>query len=169
MTTESTPKKSGNTLWYIIAIVVIVIIIVGAVAYYETNKGSSTPTNATPLTLYEGELANPTSTNVYGFSTSSGSSSLTSPGPTLQLTSGTTYKMTVYNIGAMGHNWAIVNAESSTASVQWGAIIRSSSNPIPAGSSDSVTFTAGSAGTYYYICQIPGHVTLGMWGTVIVS
>lgn len=168
MTNENMPKKSSRTLWYVIAIVVIVIIVIGSVAYYETLP-KSTPSNATPLTLYEGGLTNPTSTAVYGFGNSNSASSLTSPGPTIVLTTGVTYKMTVYNIGSMGHNWAIVDAQSTSANVLWGAKIRSASNPIPQGFSDSVTFTAGQAGTYYYICQIPGHVDLGMWGTVTVN
>ena len=156
MTTESMPKKKSNTMWYVIAAVVIVVTVIGVVVYVALPKGT-TPTNATPMILYEGEV----STSSYGFGTTS---SLTSPGPPITLTSGVTYKMTVNNVGTMAHNWAIVNAKDTNAAVQFSAKI----NTITQGSSGSVTFTAGSAGTYYYICQIPGHVALGMWGTVTV-
>jgi uncharacterized cupredoxin-like copper-binding protein len=159
MTTENMPKKSSKTMWYIIA-VVIVIIIVGAVAYYEIMpKGSN---NATQMTLYAGQV----STTSYGFGLTS---TVSSPGPQITLTSGKTYTMTVNNVGTMPHNWAIVNAKATNAQVLWSAQIGSAANPIATGSSGSVTFTAGAAGTYYYICQIPGHVDLGMWGTVVVQ
>jgi plastocyanin len=160
------PKKSSRTVWYVAAIVVIAIIVIGAVVYFEwMPKGTPAPSTATQLTLYAGELSSAS----YGFGNSNSVSSLTSPGPTVTLTKGTTYKMTVYNIGSMPHNWAIVNAQSSTAPVMFGAKIQSSANPIISGSSGSVTFTPDSTGTYYYICQISGHVALGMWGTVTVN
>jgi plastocyanin len=73
--------------------------------------------------------------------------------------------MTIHNVGTMQHNWAIVNAKSSTAAVLWGAV----ASPINAGSSGQVTFKAGTAGSYFYICQVPGHVALGLWGTVTVN
>jgi plastocyanin len=170
MTTESTPKtsmtkKSSRTVWYVAAIVVIAIIVIGVVVYFEWPKGTPTPSTATQLTLYEGEM----SSGSYGFGNSNSVSSLTSPGPTITLTKGTTYQMTVYNIGSMPHNWAIVNAQSSTAPVMFGAQIQSAANPLVQGSSGSVTFTPDTAGTYYYICQISGHVALGMWGTVTVN
>jgi hypothetical protein len=69
----------------------------------------------------------------------------------------------------MPHNFAIVNAKSSTATVLWSAQVGSLSNPVNQGSSGSVTFTVGSAGNYYYICQVDGHVALGMWGNVVVQ
>jgi plastocyanin len=160
MSNEDKPKK-GNMMWYIVAVVVIVVIVVGAVAYYETlPKG--TPANAIQLTWYAGQVSD----SAYGFGTTS---TVTSPGPQLTLTSGTKYTMTVNNVGTMPHNWAIVNAKATNAQVLWGAQIDSAANPIPAESSGSVTFTAGAAGTYYYICQISGHVDLGMWGTVVVE
>ncbi len=155
----SEPRGSGRTVWYAVVIVIIVIVIVGSVYYYESTlvppAGSTTQ-----LTLYEGEI----STTEYGF----GNSAITltsNPGPTITLTAGQRYTMTVHNVGTMQHNWAIVDAKSTTANVLWSAVTPAT-NP---GSSGQVTFTAGSAGSYYYICQVPGHVALGLWGTVIVN
>ena len=74
-----------------------------------------------------------------------------------------------HNAGTMSHDWALVDSKSSTANVQWSAQIGSASNPISPGGTGSVTFTVGSAGTYYYICQVDAHVALGMWGTVTVN
>ena len=119
---------------------------------------------ATQITLYAGEV----NSSQYGFGNSA--STITSnPGPTLTLTSGDTVTITVHNSGTMNHNFAIVDAKSATATVLWNAQIASGSNGIAVGSSGQVTFTVGNAGNYYYICQTDGHVTLGMWGNVVVQ
>ena len=118
---------------------------------------------ATQITLYAGEI----NSSQYGFGDSA--SCIATPGPTLTLTSGDTVTVTLHNAGTMSHNFAIVNAKSSTATVLWSAQVDSPSNGVPAGQSASVTFTVGSAGNYYYICQVDGHVALGMWGNVVVQ
>ena len=114
-------------------------------------------------TLYAGEK----STSVYGFGNSA--TSISSPGPTLTFTAGETVTMTLQNVGTMNHDWAIVSTKSSTGTVLWNAQIASAASPVAAGSSGSVTFTVGSAGNYYYVCQVDGHVALGMWGNVVVQ
>ncbi len=157
-TKESPPKKSNKNLLYRLVAVVIVIVIIGVFFYYDTMLPSSG--SGTPLTLYVGEI----SAQTYGFGNSS--SSLTSnPGPSLTLKTGQTYTMTVHNVGTMQHNWATVDAKSSTANVVWGAVI---SNVINPGSGGKVTFKAGQVGNYFYICQVSGHVALGLWGTITV-
>jgi len=65
----------------------------------------------------------------------------------------------------MQHSWAIVDAKSTTANVLWTA----ATSGIDPGATSQVTFKAGSAGSYFYICQVPGHVALGLWGTVTVN
>jgi plastocyanin len=153
--TENMPKKSSKTMWYVIAIVVVVVIIIGGSVYYVStlHSGPSTsppPSGTTQLTLYEGEI----SQSSYGFGNSA--SGLLSPGPTITLVSGKSYTMTVNNVGAMPHNWAIVSDKGAVTTTVFGAVIRNAGNPIPAGQSDSVTFTAGVAGNYFYVCQIGG-------------
>ena len=151
-------KKSRKWLYAIIAILIVVIII-GSVYYFETAQTPKAG-SGTPITLYVGEI----NATTYGFGNSS--STLTSnPGPTITLVAGQTYAMTVHNIGTMQHNWAIVNAKSTGANVQWGAVTA----PINARASGEVTFKAGQAGSYFYICQVPGHVAIGLWGQVIVN
>jgi uncharacterized cupredoxin-like copper-binding protein len=143
---------------YVVLAVVAVVIIVGALFYYESTLTPKAESGA-PITLYVGEIT----AAQYGFGNTA--ASLTSnPGPTLTLTAGQTYTMTVHNVGTMQHNWAIVDAKSSSANVLWNSVI----SPINAAGNGQVTFTAGSAGSYFYICQIPGHVALGLWGTVTV-
>jgi plastocyanin len=181
MGTENMPKKKSNMGWIAAAVViVIIIIVVGVVAYqyYKPGTPSSSPspsesastspsTSSTPgsttMTIYSGEV----SSSTYGFGSSA--SSITSPGPSLTFKVGTTYTITLHNSGTMGHNWAIVDTKSSTGTVMFSAQIGTSSNPVAAGASQSVTFTPTQAGNYYYICQVDAHVSLGMWGTVTVT
>ena len=98
----------------------------------------------------------------YGFGNSA--SSISSPGPTLTFTSGEAVTVTLHNAGTMPHNFAIVETKSSTGTVLWNAQIASASNGVAAGSTGSVTFTVGTAGNYYYICQVDGHVAFGNVG-----
>jgi plastocyanin len=176
MNAGNMPKKSNMT-WYIAAVViVIVIVVVGVVAYEATLAPSTSPTpspsaSVTPspsgststIDIYAGEV----SSSTYGFGTAA--SSITSPGPTLTLKAGQTVTVNFHNAGTMAHNWAIVDSKSSSANVLWSAHVGSGSNPISQGGTASVTFTVGSAGSYFYICQVDAHVTLGMWGTVTVN
>ena len=180
------PKKKSNTSWYIAAvIIVIVIIVVGVVAYqYTMPKTSASPSPSsgkpspsisasvspssspgiTTITIYSGEI----SSSSYGFGNLA--SNITSPGPSLTLKVGQTYTVTLVNTSpSMYHNWALVDAKSSTANVLFSAQIGSSSNPVAPGANQSVTFTPTTAGSYYYICQVDAHVALGMWGTVTVN
>ena len=166
--------------WIIAAVViVIVIVVVGVVAYQYMKPGSpgtspsptQTPTTPSPsssggpttMTLYAGE-----SGSNYGFGTSSNDIK-SNPGPTLTFKVGQSYTVTLTNAGTMGHNWAIVDAKSSTANVLFSAQIGTGSTPVAAGASQSVTFTPTQTGSFYYICQVDAHVSLGMWGTVTVT
>ena len=145
-------------MYLIVAVVVIVIIVGGVLAYVLTRPGGGGGGNT--MDVYCSE---------YKFGTSAGS--LSSPGPTLTFTAGQTYTITLHNVGTMLHNFAIVTTKTdgSTSLAFSGAQIGSASNPIVAGSTGSCTFTAGTSGNYYYNCQVDGHVSLGMWGTVTVN
>jgi uncharacterized cupredoxin-like copper-binding protein len=149
----------NKTSMYLIVAVVVIIIVGGVLAYVLTRPGGGGGGGNT-MDVYAAE---------YKFGTSSGS--MSSPGPTLTFTAGQTYTITLHNVGTMLHNFAIVTtkADGSTALAFSGAQIGSTSNPITAGNTGSCTFTASTAGSYYYICQVDGHVSLGMWGTVTVN
>jgi plastocyanin len=116
----------------------------------------------TSLTLYAKEI----SSSSYGFGLTS--TSITSPGPTLNLVEGTSYTMTVNNVDTMPHSWEIVSSKATSTSPLWGAGIDISSY-IPSGGSGSVTFTPTQTGNFYYVCTVPGHIALGMWGNVKVT
>jgi len=187
MNTENMPKKS-NTAWYIGAVVIVIIIIAVGVLAYQYSQPSSSPSpspspspSASPspsvspspspspspsgtisVTIYAGETS-----TFYGFGNSA--SNITSPGPSLIFKVGQAVTVTFQNAGIMPHNWALVDAKSATANVLFSAQIGSASNGLAAGSSQSITFTPTQAGSYYYICQVDAHVSLGMWGTVTVN
>jgi plastocyanin len=187
-------SKKSNTLWYIAAVVIIVAIIAIGVLAYElslstgnpsptstptvaptpstspspTPTASATPTpsstpspsptpSGTPLTLYA---------DSYGFGTSA-DNILSNPGPTLQLQVGQTYTMTVHNVASISHSWEIVSTKA-VGTPMFGAGINVN-NYIQPGQSGSVTFTADQAGSFYYVCTVPGHINLGMWGNVEIT
>jgi plastocyanin len=179
MTTETTPKGKSNTGWYIAAaVIIIVVIIVGVVVAMQLNSSGTPSTSPTPtptatptptgspgtvkLDIYAGEV----SSSTYGFGNSA--NSIQSPGPSLNFKVGDVVTVTLHNAGTMPHNWALVDAKSSTANVLFNAQIASSSSPVQPDSTGQVTFTVTQAGNFYYICQVDAHVTLGMWGTVTV-
>jgi plastocyanin len=187
-------SKKSNTFWYIAAVVIIVVIIAIGVLAYElslstespsptptptvtptpstspspTPTASATPTpsstpspsptpSGTPLTLYA---------DSYGFGTSA-DNILSNPGPTLQLQVGQTYTMTVHNVASISHSWEIV-ATKAVGTPMFGAGINVN-NYIQPGQSGSVTFTPDQAGSFYYVCTVPGHINLGMWGNVEIT
>lgn len=190
---SSDSSKKSNTGWYIAAVVIVVIIIVVGVLSYEltlpktpsssptpsptpttstspspgaspTPTPSSTPSGTTiDLTLYAGSV----SSSTFGYGDSA--NSIQSPGPTLNLKSGQTYNMTVYNAATnLAHSWEIVSTKAVSESPMFGAGIAINTYIQP-GQSGSVTFTPDQTGSFYYVCTVPGHIALGMWGTVEIT
>ena len=150
-----------TSMYIIVAVVVIIIVVGGVLAYVFRQPGGGG--GGTTRDIYAGD------TPAYGFGNSAGSIS-SNPGTTMTFTAGQTYTVILHNVGTMPHNWAIVNTKADGATdVLFNARIGSASNPIQAGATGQVTFTAGNAGSYYYICQVDSHVGLGMWGTVTVN
>jgi plastocyanin len=149
----------------ITAVVLIAVVISANLTYYYFGSGGSGGTGSGGLSgnnidVYSAE---------YGFGSTA--SNVGSPGPTITLTSGQTVTVSLHNVGKVAHNWAIVmDKTDGNANLAFsGAQIGSIQNPIASGVTQSINFTVGSAGSYYYICQIDGHVTLGMWGMVTVK
>lgn len=126
-----------------------------------TTKAQSSETS---ITLYAGSVTSGSGTYGYGNS----SSDITSPGPTLNLIEGTTYKITVNNVANVPHSFEIVTTKAVSNTPLFGAGI-DITNYIQPGNSGTTTFTANQTGNFYYVCTVPGHITLGMWGNVIVS
>lgn len=153
-----------RAVYAIIAIVVIAVIVAGTLIFVFMQPSSTGSNNLTGnnIDIYGSE---------YGYGSSASNIQSGPNSPTITLQHGQTVTVTFHNMGTMAHNWAITNdkTDGSTNLPFSGAQIGSSSNPVAAGSSKSVTFTVGNAGNYYYICQVDGHVSLGMWGNVVVQ
>jgi plastocyanin len=153
----------------------IAVIVLAAILYSATMVvlvfdlqpplASSSNTNLPPtvnIVLFEGEI----SATKYGFGNAS--TTLTSPGPTLRLNSTDVVNITVVNVGNMPHAFAITKVPKTGASVLFGAEIGASSYLEP-GKQGTVIFTPNNAGSFYYICPVPGHAEIGMYGSVVIS
>jgi len=121
------------------------------------------PTANVQVTLYAGEISG----TQYGFGYNS--NTITSPGPTLTFKVGDVVNFALFNAGTMPHNWALVNANQTSAKVLFGAQIASGTIPVEVNQSESVVFSVTQAGSFFYICQVAGHVQSGMWGSVVVN
>jgi nitrite reductase (NO-forming) len=151
--------------------VIVAIIIIASSAFYlspstRTTTQSMQTTGSTQsaqeptveITLYAGETAK-------NFSFGLTPDNLTSPGPTLRFKVGDVVQIRLVNVGKLHHDFAITDAPKQNATVLFNARI----NVISPGENSSVIFVPNQAGEYYYICQVPGHVNLGMWGRVIIE
>jgi uncharacterized cupredoxin-like copper-binding protein len=156
-----TPKEISRRWLFSGAVALAVVVLLGVSVIPGVTTTSTSPNVS--ITLYEGEV----SPSLYGFGYSA--NNLISPGPTLTFKVGDIVNVTVTDVGQLPHNWAIVSTNQTSAPVQFNAQIRSASNPLQHGESGSVVFTVNKAGDFYYICQVPGHVDLGMWGKIAVN
>lgn len=115
------------------------------------------------LNLGEIELAGP-----YGFALDDGK--IISPGPKLVVKVGDIITISIFNSGQLPHSFAIAAAAEEGADPLFNSQIGSGSSPVVSGESGTVTFTVTQAGTYSYICQVPGHATIfEMFGEFIVE
>jgi nitrite reductase (NO-forming) len=89
--------------------------------------------------------------------------------PDFVVSSGDEVTFTATNAGKGFHAFGITSSPDDFSNPLWGSEIASSAAPLKAGESGSATFTAGAPGTYYYICTVPGHASLGMVGSFIVE
>jgi nitrite reductase (NO-forming) len=89
--------------------------------------------------------------------------------PDFVVNSGDEVTFTAANAGKGFHAFGITASPDDFNNVLWGSTIASASAPLKSGESESSTFTAGAPGTYYYICTVPGHASLGMQGSFIVE
>lgn len=74
------------------------------------------------------------------------------------------------------HGWVITSAQppftfrAATPPALPGASAAVIGDPTPAGQgARTIAFTASTAGTFQYICPMPGHAQMGMHGTFIVQ
>ncbi len=110
---------------------------------------------------------------------------ITSPGPTIEVRKGETVTITFENAHyyedgrafSESHNLTVVEDKDlhpvSQMEPLWGAQVGGFQGlgvapNLKAGERGSVTFTAETAGEFYYVCAVPGHIGGGMWGRFIV-
>lgn len=89
--------------------------------------------------------------------------------PELRVASGDTVTITVENVGKSFHSFGVVTNPEDFNSVVMDSEVGSPTSPLKPGEEESVTFTAGAPGHYYYICTVPGHALQGMQGDFIVE
>jgi uncharacterized cupredoxin-like copper-binding protein len=127
-----------------------------------TTSSSQNKTPTVNIVLYEGEIT----AIKYGFGNTS--TLLSSPGPTLRFHLADVVNITVLNVGSMPHAFAITNVPKTGATVLFGAEI-GASNYLEPGKQGTVIFTPNNAGSFYYICPVPGHAEIGMYGAVVIT
>lgn len=74
----------------------------------------------------------------------------------ITVSAGEEVSITFENTGTIAHDLSIESLGVATAQ-------------LVAGASETITFTASSAGTIDFICAVPGHAQSGMVGTITVN
>jgi uncharacterized cupredoxin-like copper-binding protein len=128
----------------------------------QTAQQASSNANVT-FVLYAGEPSS--STFAFGLKPNN----LTSPGPTLTFSTHDTVNVTLVNVGKVSHAFALTNSPHTNSMTLFNAAIASASMPLNPGGRGTIVFKADTPGSYYYICPVPGHAELGMWGNVLVK
>ena len=73
------------------------------------------------------------------------------------------------NVGTLEHNFLVIpNNVDPLEAVEADALAGTNAGILQPGESSSVTFSL-PAGTYTYVCTVPGHAAAGMLGTLTVN
>ena len=75
----------------------------------------------------------------------------------------------VKNAGKSFHAFAVTDSATGPGPAIDGTTVGTADNPMKAGASGDATFVPSKAGTYYYICAVPGHRELGMEGKIEIT
>jgi len=83
---------------------------------------------------------------------------------------GTEVNLTFKNVGHLDRNFIIAASDVDPFSVtEADALSGVNTGIVQAGEETSITFTTPSAGTYTFVCVVPGHAAGGMVGTLMVT
>ncbi len=84
---------------------------------------------------------------------------------------GSEVTVTFNNVGALEHDWMLVanGTDLATLTVDNALDPAAHSGVLPAGESNTFTFTAPAAGAYQIVCTVPGHALGGMVGAFTVT
>ncbi len=102
----------------------------------------------------------------YGFNAPIGSQGAN---PEIDVNPGDKIDFDVTNGGKSFHAFAVTASSSGPGPAIDGTTIGTADSPMKPGEHGIVSFVPGSAGTYYYICAVPGHRELGMEGKIVVG
>ena len=102
----------------------------------------------------------------YGFNAPIGASGAN---PEIDVNPGDKIDFDVTNSGKSFHAFAVTASSSDPGPAIDGTTIGTADSPMKPGQSGTVSFVPASAGTYYYICAVPGHRELGMEGKIVVG
>jgi FtsP/CotA-like multicopper oxidase with cupredoxin domain len=106
---------------------------------------------------------------------------ITSPGPTIRMRKGETVTITFENahyledgrpFGAPHNFFIVADKDVHWMGMEplWGAHVGGFGDPnLFEGEDGSVTFTAETSGSFFYVCAFLDHVEHGMWGQIIVE
>ena len=89
--------------------------------------------------------------------------------PTVQVDQGANVTVYLRNIDNMPHSFVIVAQAPPYGADPAGAAFPGAETPMAMdgtmpGENATASFTASTAGTYYYVCHVPGHAAGGMYG-----
>lgn len=75
------------------------------------------------------------------------------------------------NAGALEHDWMLVaeGTDVNALTAEDALTPEAHSGVLPAGESNTFSFTAPAAGTYQIVCTVAGHAPAGMVGTLTVT
>lgn len=89
--------------------------------------------------------------------------------PTINVNVGDKIIFNIVNDGRSFHSFGVTKDTEGFGGIIDGSEVASPNNPLKPGEGGTSEFVAGEEGTYYYICTVPGHRELGMFGEIIVA
>jgi uncharacterized cupredoxin-like copper-binding protein len=79
-------------------------------------------------------------------------------------------EVTLNNTGVLEHSWGLLEeGADATTATEDDLIDGTYTGTVAAGASGTASFTAPAAGTYTYVCVVPGHAAGGMVGTLTIE
>ena len=130
------------------------------------DAGTAKVTKTVELTLIAGKTNDNSSFNFNGFS--KGKMTLTVP-------VGWTVVVRYQNFSPLRHSFDVIPYSGKQPDapppppVFKGATTRDPVSGIGVGKNETITFVAGTAGKYEYLCGVAGHAPAGMWNYLVVS
>ncbi len=89
---------------------------------------------------------------------------------TLSVASGVNVTINFENTGALEHSWVLIsNSVDPVDADESDALAGASTGVLSGGTSKTITFSAPPAGTYTFVCTVPGHAAGGKIGILTVT